>query len=76
MVYPREGRVSCRLLRTFDEEIVEWNEGASKFMCLIQLARLNGYDPHAYLKDVLTRLVTQKNNRIAELLPRQWTPAA
>ncbi|WP_140416839.1 transposase domain-containing protein, partial [Pigmentiphaga sp. NML030171] len=28
-----------------------------------------------YLKDVLTRLTTQRNNRIAELLPHRWTPA-
>jgi transposase len=28
----------------------------------------------AYLKDVLARLPTQKNNRIDELLPHNWTP--
>lgn len=44
-------------------------------MSLIQSARLNGHDPYAYLKDVLTRLPTHKNHRIAELLPHRWTPA-
>ncbi|MGE4338515.1 MAG: transposase domain-containing protein, partial [Pigmentiphaga sp.] len=27
-----------------------------------------------YLKDVLTRLPTQKNHQIAELLPHRWRP--
>jgi len=42
---------------------------------LIQSAKLNGHDPYAYLKDVLTRLPTQKNSAIDELLPHNWTPA-
>ena len=45
-------------------------------MSLIQSAKLNGYDPYAYLKDVLSRLPTQRNSRIAELLPHRWTPPA
>jgi hypothetical protein len=44
-------------------------------MTLIQFAKLNGHDPYAYLKNVLTRLPTQKNSAIAELLPHNWTPA-
>jgi len=44
-------------------------------MTLIQSAKLNGHDPYAYLKDVLTRLPTQKNNAIDELLPHSWTAA-
>jgi len=43
-------------------------------MTLIQSAKLNGHDPYAYLKDVLTRLPTQKNNAIDELLPHNWKP--
>jgi transposase len=35
-------------------------------MSLIQSARINGHDPYAYLKDVLTRLPTQKNSAISE----------
>lgn len=48
---------------------------AAAIMSLIQSARLNGHDPYAYLKDVLTRLPTQKNHQIAELLPHWWGPA-
>ena len=33
---------------------------AAAIMSLIQSARLNGHDPYAYLKDVLTRLPTQR----------------
>ena len=43
-------------------------------MSLIQSARLNGHDPYAYLKDVLTRLPTQRASEIAELLPHKWNP--
>ena len=43
-------------------------------MSLIHSARLNGHDPYAYLKDVLTRLPTQLNSRIEELLPHRWKP--
>lgn len=45
---------------------------AAAVMKLIQSAMLNGHDPFAYLKDVLTRLPTQKNNAIDELLPHNW----
>jgi len=43
-------------------------------MSLIQSARLNGHEPFAYLKDVLTRLPTQPQSRIGELLPHRWRP--
>ncbi|MDR3411919.1 MAG: transposase domain-containing protein, partial [Formivibrio sp.] len=36
---------------------------------LTQSARFNGHDPYAYLKDVLTRLPTQRMSEIIELLP-------
>ena len=48
---------------------------AAAVMSLIQSAKLNGHDPHAYLKDVLARLPTQKNSQIEELLPHRWQPA-
>lgn len=48
---------------------------AAAIMSLIQSAKLNDHDPYAYLKDVLTRLPTQKNNSIEELLPHNWKPA-
>ncbi len=48
---------------------------AAAIMSLIQSARLNGHDPYAYLKDVLTRLPTQRASEIEQLLPHQWVPA-
>ncbi len=42
-------------------------------MSLIQSARMNGHDPYAYLKDVLTRLQTQRASEIDQLLPHRWT---
>ena len=44
-------------------------------MSLLQSAKLNGLDPHAYLSDVLARLPTQPASRIEELLPHRWVPA-
>jgi hypothetical protein len=41
-------------------------------MSLTQSARLNGHDPYAYQKDVLTRLPKQRNSQISELLPHRW----
>jgi len=41
-------------------------------MSLIQSAKLNGHDPYAYIKDVLTRLPTQKNSQIEQLPPHRW----
>lgn len=47
---------------------------AAAIMSLIQSARMNGHDPYAYLKDVLTRLPTQRASEIEELLPHRWQP--
>ena len=47
---------------------------AAAIMSLIQSARMNGHDPYAYLKDVLTRLPTHKASQIEELLPHRWQP--
>ena len=44
---------------------------AAAIMSLIQSARMNGHDPYAYLKDVLTRLPTQKASEIDQLLPHK-----
>lgn len=35
---------------------------------------LNGHDPYAYLKDVLTRLPMQRASAVAELPPHRWQP--
>ena len=45
---------------------------AAVVMSLLQSAKLNGHDPHAYLKDVLERLPTHPASRIDELLPHRW----
>jgi hypothetical protein len=42
---------------------------------LVRSAQLNGMDPHAYLKDVLQRLPTQRDSAIGELLPHRWISA-
>ncbi len=47
---------------------------AAAVMSLVQSARMNGHDPYAYLKDVLTRLPTHRASRIGELLPHRWQP--
>jgi hypothetical protein len=49
---------------------------AAAVMSLLHSAKLNGHDPYAYLKDVLTRLPTQPASRIEELLPHRWRPGA
>ena len=41
-------------------------------MSLIQSTKLNGHDPYAYLRDVPTRLPTQRISMIGELLPHRW----
>lgn len=48
---------------------------AAVIMSLIQSAKLNGHDPHAYLREVLQRLPTHKASQISELLPHRWVPA-
>jgi len=47
---------------------------AAAIMSLIRSAQLNGHDPHAYLKDILTRLPTHKASDISALLPHRWQP--
>lgn len=45
-------------------------------MSLVHSARINGHDPHVYLRDVMERLPTQPASRIGELLPHCWQAAA
>ncbi|WP_198161374.1 transposase domain-containing protein, partial [Variovorax sp. WDL1] len=49
---------------------------AAAIMSLIQSAKLNGHEPHAYLSDILERLPTQPASRVGELLPHRWQPTA
>lgn len=48
---------------------------AAAITSLIQSVHMNGHDPYAYLKDVLTRLPTQKASALSELLPHNWVSA-
>jgi len=43
-------------------------------MSLVHLARLNGRDLFAYLRDALQHLPMQSASRIAELQPHHWRP--
>jgi len=43
---------------------------------LIETCKLHGVEPYAYLADVLRRLPAHPINRVAELLPFRWKPAA
>ena len=44
-------------------------ERAASIYSLVETAKLNGLDPQAYLRDVLTRIADHPINRIDELLP-------
>ena len=44
-------------------------ERAAVFYTLIRTARLNGVEPQAYLRDVLTRIGSHPINRLSQLLP-------
>ena len=44
-------------------------ERAAAILSLIGTAKLNGLDPEAYLRDVLTRIADHPINRVDELMP-------
>ena len=50
-------------------------ERAAAIYSLIGSAKLNGIDPEAYLREVLTRIADHPVNRIADLLPWNIAPA-
>ena len=51
-------------------------ERAAAFYTLVRTARLNGVEPEAWLTDVIARIGAHPINRLAELLPWNWTPPA
>jgi transposase len=50
-------------------------ERAAVIMGLLATAKANGHEPHAWLRDVLTRLPTTKDHEIGTLLPHTWRRA-
>jgi transposase len=51
-------------------------ERAAVMYTLIQTARLNGVDPHAWLADVLARISEHNIQRLDQLLPWNWKTTA
>ena len=51
-------------------------ERAAAFYTLVRTARLNGIEPEAWLTDVIARIGAHPINRLAELLPWNWSPTA
>ena len=47
---------------------------AAQFYTLIETAKLNGVNPHAYLTHVLTKLPTAKANDLNALMPWNYRP--
>jgi hypothetical protein len=43
---------------------------------LVSSCQRHGHDPYAYLRDVQTRLPDLPRERLPELLPDRWRPAA
>jgi hypothetical protein len=53
----------------------EGGKTAATLMSLCTTCKDLGVDPFAYLRDVLDRVSTHPNRRIAEWLPDRWKPA-
>jgi transposase len=49
---------------------------AALFYTLVRTAVLNGLEPEAYLRDVISRIANHPINRLAQLLPWNWQPPA
>lgn len=54
---------------------VRGGQAAAVILSLVQSAKLQGQNPFAYLKDVLTRLPSTKARDLDALLPHLWRPA-
>ena len=50
-------------------------EVAATMYSLVATCKLNQIEPFAYLKDVLSRIRSHRVDRLAELLPFNWSPA-
>ena len=49
-------------------------ERAAALYTLIETAKLNGLDPEAYLRDILTHMADYPAKQLADLLPWNWSP--
>lgn len=49
---------------------------AATAFSLIETCKMHGVEPYAWFKDVLGRLSGHRTDRLAELLPFNWTPKA
>ncbi len=49
---------------------------AATALSLIETCKLNGINPYEYLKDVLARIGSHRRDRLAQLLPFNWSPLA
>lgn len=49
---------------------------AAVLFSLIATCRRHDVNPFEYLRDVLTRIAAHPHNRLADLLPQNWNPAA
>jgi len=47
---------------------------AAVLMSFIAMCKRSGVEPFAWFRDVLSRIATHPVNRLAELLPHNWTP--
>ncbi len=52
----------------------EGGKRAAILYSVIQSAKRSGLEPWAYLTDLLSRIATHPDNRLAELLPDRWKP--
>lgn len=53
---------------------VRGGEAAAIALSFIESAKLHGLNPHAYLRDVLTRLPSARPSDLDDLLPHRWRP--
>ena len=51
-------------------------EVAATMYSLVATCKMNNVEPFAYLKDVLGRIRNHRVDRLAELLPFNWSPAS